>query len=71
MLTLNKTKATITAKVAAWREFTFVLHIPAGGTGKAGYFEAFTFTNTAIKLNAIFCENGAALFWCWRGKTSI
>ena len=45
--------------------------MPAGGTGKTGYFEAFTFTNTTIKLNAIFCENGAALFRVWRDKGNI
>jgi hypothetical protein len=57
--------------VAARRKAALLLHLPATGTGKAGDFATFLFTDSAIELESVLFQEGAALFRIWRGKGDI
>lgn len=55
---------------ARW-EAPLLFHLPATGTGKAGDFAAFFFTNSTVELKAVLFQKGAALFWIGRGKGDV
>ncbi|AOR63217.1 hypothetical protein KU73_17345 [Pectobacterium wasabiae] len=67
----KKPGTTITAKMATRREAPLLLHLPATGTGKAGDFTAFIFTNPAIKLEAVLFKKVTALLGVRWGKDNI